>query len=56
MAGKNKLAWKTRQLLPVYKVFDCNFDLLEVIENVQLRKIKGIIAIDEARMFHDHKI
>ena len=58
-AAKNpslRLTWKTRELLPVDKVLHGHLDLFEVIQNVKLRQVDRVIAVDQTRMFHHDEV
>ena len=52
----SQLTGETRELLPINEVFHSNFDLFDVIENIKLRQVERIIAINLARMLHHDEI
>lgn len=39
--------WEPRQLLTVNEVFSGNQNFLEIIQDVELGKVEGVIAIDQ---------
>lgn len=39
--------WESLELFPVHLVRNADFNFFEVVENVELGKIEGIITIDQ---------
>ena len=51
--GRTREAWK---FLAVDEVLDRDLNLIEVVQDVQLRQVQAVVPVDEARVLHHDQV